>query len=286
MDRRSDVIELASVRSRRAEEPLWGWLIAATLGVLAVAATPAVIGYLLVGSVGIDGASLLSSDWRPTAGEFGLGALVVGTLLTSALAMALALPLGLGAVIALRFYAPPTMRALGESALGILAGIPSVVFGLFGTVWLVPTLGPSLASAALVLAMMIIPTFSLLALAALRQLPVGLVEAGAALGVERVHVVTRLAMRSAFPALLAAAAFALARALGEALAVEMVCGNVAGIPSGLLEPVRTLTTTLVQEFDYAAGTHRQALYVAALSVVILASLASAMGIRLATRRKR
>ena len=150
--------------------------------------------------------------------------------------------------------------------------------------WFVPYFGASLLSASLVLAAMLTPTLALLSLAALRQLPEGLLLDGARLGLTREQVILRLALRSARPALMGAAVLALARGLGEALAVEMVCGNVPTLPSSLTDPVRTLTTTLVQEFEYAEATHNQALHLVALTVVLLAALSSAAALRLTSRR--
>jgi phosphate transport system permease protein len=244
---------------------------------------PAVVLYLgwealaLVGS----GHDLTGLQWYPTDGLFGLAPLVGGTLATSLLAMLIAVPIGLGAAIALHFYAPPSWRRTSDAALGVLGGTPSVVFGLFVTVWAVPRLGANLASAVLVLTAMVTPTFTLLALATLRQLPTDLMESGTTLGLTRGQVIRTLALRVARPQLAAAATFSLARCLGEALAVEMVCGNVANMPTALSQPVRTLTTTLVQEFDYALGDHRAALHLVALTVVLLAALTSTLAIRFA-----
>ena len=100
----------------------------------------------------------------------------------------------------------------------------------------------------------------------------------------REQVVWHLAVKTVWPLLAAAVTLALARGLGEALAVEMVCGNVPGIPSSLLQPVRTLTTTLVQEFEYARGTHNQALHLVALTVVLLSAAASTFAFRLHARK--
>jgi phosphate transport system permease protein len=274
--------------ARRQESPL-GWLAVAVLGATCALIAPGLLAFLLAKGLGFllsEGrATLLSTQWFPVEGVFGLLPLVAGSLLVSLGGLALALPLGLGTAIALRFYARGRMLRLGEAALGVLGGVPSVVFGLFGTFWLVPRLGASLGSAAIVLAGMLTPTLALLSLAALRQLPEGLLLDGARLGLTREQVIARLALRAARPALIAAGVMALARALGEALAVEMVCGNVAGLPAGLIDPVRTLTTTLVQEFEYADRTHGQALHLVALTVVLLAALATGAALRMTERRK-
>ncbi len=273
--------------ARRQESP-YGWLAVGVLGVGCALIAPALLVFLLAKGFGFllsEGrATLTSANWFPVEGVFGLLPLVAGSLSVSLGGLALALPLGLGTAITLRFYVRGRLLRFGEAALGVLGGVPSVVFGLFGTFWFVPYFGASLASGALVLAAMLTPTLALLALAGLRQLPAGLLLDGARLGLSREQVILRLALRAARPALIGAAVLALARALGEALAVEMVCGNVAGLPSGFTDPVRTLTTTLVQEFEYAQGTHGQALHLVALTIVLLAALATGAALRLSTRR--
>ena len=264
-----------------------GWRVAALLGWLAALLAPALLLFLLS-----EGAAFLASpgartalslDWHPREGVFGFVPLVAGTLATSLLGLLLAFPLGLGAALHVRFYAGRRTRQLVDTVLGFLGGMPSVVFGLFGTFWIVPRLGASLASGALVLALMITPTLALLSLGALRQVPEDLLRDGARLGLRREQTIRRLALVKARPGILAAAALALSRALGEALAVEMVCGNVPNLPASLTTPVRTLTSTLVQEFEYAQGTHAQALHLAALAVVLLAALTCVLGQRLARR---
>jgi len=268
-------------------EPALGWAVAALLGLSAALVAPALFVFLLVESAGFllapAARTLAAGDWHPREGIFGVAPLVAGTLSTSFLALALAAPVGLLTAIHARFYAGRRTRELVETVLGILGGTPSVVFGLFGTFWIVPRLGASLASGALVLALMITPTLAVLALGVLRQVPDELLRNGAALGLRREQVILRLALPGARAGLLAAAALALARALGEALAVEMVCGNVPGWPTSLATPVRTLTTTLVQEFEYAQHDHAGALHLVALLVVALAALACGLGQRFGAR---
>jgi phosphate transport system permease protein len=271
----------------REKEFALGWAAAATFGVAAALVAPALL-LLLLGEglaffAGPAATTLLAREWHPMEGVFGLAPLVAGTLATSVLALLLALPFSLGAAVHARFFAGARTRELIEAVLGILGGIPSVVFGLFGTFWILPQLGPSLASGVVVLALMITPTLALLSLGALRQVPEALLLDGARLGLTREQVIRRLALVKARPGILAAASLALARALGEALAVEMVCGNVPNLPTGLMLPVRTLTTTLVQEFEYAQEVHAQGLHLVALTVVLLATLACGLSQRLARR---
>ncbi len=219
--------------------------------------------------------------WQPLREQFGLTLLLMGTMASTLLALALAVPIGLAAALYLALYASPHHRTLADAAIALLGGIPSVVIGLWSMVWIVPVAGNSLASATLVLALMITPTFALLAGAALRQVPADLVEAVRALGVNEWGTVG-VALRQARWGLFGAAILAAARGLGEAVAVSMVAGNVPEWPS-LSAPVATLTTTLIVEFEAAAGLHRHALYFLAFLVMLLISGVSLLG-RMMQRR--
>lgn len=272
----------------RAREFTGGWIGAGVMGTLAALLAPGLL--LFLGAEGAafllqpSAATLLARDWHPSEAIFGLAPLVAGSLATAMLALLLTLPPCLVLALHLRFLAGAREREWLETTLGLLGGMPSVVFGLFGTFWLVPHLGANLLSGALVLAMMIAPTLALLSLGVLRQVPEDLLRDGARLGLSREQTILRLALVRARPGILAAGALALARGLGEALAVEMVCGNVPDLPTSLLSPVRTLTTTLVQEFEYAQQAHAQALHLVALMVVLLTLAASALGQKLLAAR--
>ena len=282
----------ASAPARAHGEPRTAAALLCGLGLMAAAAAPAVAVFLLLRALGLCSAGALGSlfdvAWFPGEGRLGLLPLVLGSVAAALVSLFIAVPLGLGTAIWLRFFARRRATGLCEAVLGILAGTPSVVFGLFGTYWVLPLLGSlvgggstgSLLAAGIVLAMMIVPSFAVFALAALRQVPDGLLRDGAALGLSRAAVIRGLALRAARPGLIAAATLALARALGEALAVEMVAGNVPNLPYSLLQPVRTLTATLVQEFEYARGVHADALHLVALTVVALAALLTSIACRL------
>jgi phosphate transport system permease protein len=287
VNRASAIDPRAADSAGRVREFAPGWAAAALFGIAAALVAPALLLFLLGEGFAFltspAAGTLTAGEWHPMEGVFGIAPLVVGTLATSLLGLFLAAPVSLGVALHARFFAGPRLRELLETVLGILGGMPSIVFGLFGTFWILPYLGPSLASGAVVIALMVTPTLSLLSLGALRQVPEELLLDGQRLGLRREQVIRRLALVRARPAILAAAALALARALGEALAVEMVCGNVPKLPTGLTAPVRTLTTTLVQEFEYARETHAQGLHLVALTVVLLATIACGLGQKLARR---
>lgn len=257
-----------------------GRALTAGLGILPALAVVGLGTYLVLGGAAalseIPFSELASTTWLPLAHRFGILPLVLGTAASTALALALAVPVGLLAALYLSLHASARVRAAADSAVALLGAMPSVVLGLWGLTWIVPLAGNSLAAAALVLALMIVPTFTLLAGAALRQVPADLVEAARALGVSE-DVVAGVALRHAGWGILAAATLAATRGLGEAVAVSMVAGNVGVFPPSLFEPIATLTTTLIVEFDGATGLHRSALHLAALLVMALVAAVSLAG---------
>lgn len=223
----------------------------------------------------------LTADWLPFNGNFGVLHLLLGTLATTLGALILSVPLGLGVAYHLALYSDGRQRRVADAAVALLGGLPSVVIGLWGMTWLLPLFGNSYTSATLVLAMMILPTFTLLAGAALRQVPRELVETTRSLGVPE-YMVVWTAMRHGMGGLLSAAVLAAGRGLGEAVALSMVAGNVPNFPS-LNGPVSTLTTTLITEYDGSVSNHRSALFLLALMVVVLIA-ATSIGARLSREK--
>ncbi len=271
--------------SRSSAERL-GWGLTAGLGIVPPLAVVALGGYLLATSAAalrtLSPAEMASFTWSPLAGRFGILPLFLGTAASTTLAMALAIPIGLAAALYLTLYAGPRIRPVADSAVALLGSVPSVVVGLWGMTWIVPATGNSLAAAALVLALMITPTFTLLAGAALRQVPAEVPEAVRALGVGE-DVAAGVVVRHAGWGIFGAANLAATRSLGEAVAVSMVAGNVGALPV-LDGPIATLTTTLIVEFDGATGVHRSVLHLAALLVMALIAGVSLAG--RAMQRKR
>ncbi len=222
-------------------------------------------------------ASFFDSHWQPEDGRYGQGALVAATLLSSLLALAVAFPLGVGVAIWSSQFATPRGRHLLHGVLDLMAGIPSVVYGLWGLTVLAPALarwrqpGVSLLTAALILALMILPTVALLSEHALRAVGRDPHRAAAALGLDRVATLRHVLFPAARGGLWTAALLATGRALGETMAVLMVAGNVVQLPSHLSDPVRTLTANMALEISYAMGVHRAALFVSALGLTLLSA---------------
>ena len=264
----------------------WGWRLTAGLGLVPPLAVLGLVVFLAMNGAaalgGVRPVELLSMTWLPLGHRFGLLPLFLGTVASTLLGLVLALPIGLAAALYLTLYAGPRMRAVADALVATLGSMPSVVLGLWGMTWIVPQVGNSLAAAALVLALMITPTFTLLAGASLRQVPADLVDAVRALGVGE-DVAAGVVVRHAGWGIFGAANLAAARGLGEAVAVSMVAGNVGVFPA-LDGPIATLTTTLIVEFDGATGLHRDMLYLSALLVMALIAVTSLVGRALARRR--
>jgi phosphate transport system permease protein len=225
-------------------------------------------------SIGV-GPFLTDDAWLPTSGQFGMLPMVVGTLATTALALLLAVPLGLASAAWLRFYAPPPLAALYRRLVELLAGIPSVVYGLWGLTALVPLLarieppGASLLAGSLILALMVLPTIALITDAAFGAIPREILAGASALGTSRAGALVHLVVPAARSGIGTAVTLATGRALGETMAVLMVCGNVVAMPDSLLAPVRTLTANIALEMAYAMGDHRSALFISGLLLVVV-----------------
>ncbi|WP_425199709.1 phosphate ABC transporter permease subunit PstC [Pseudomonas aeruginosa] len=221
---------------------------------------------------------LLDSTWRPARGQFGLQTMLGASLLSSLLALLLAVPTGLLVNVWLIFYAP-TVVAKGYAAmLGLMASIPSVVYGLWGLVVLVPLLndwvppGASLLAAGIVLGLMILPLLMVQADVALRESAHRHLSAALCLGVSRWAAIRGVVLRAAWPRLWPSILLQLGRALGETMAVLMVAGNVVQWPGSIFDPVRTLTANIALEMSYATGPHLQALYVSGWLLLVMALL--------------
>ncbi len=211
--------------------------------------------------------------WQPTAGQFNILPMILGTLWTTVGAIAVALPLGILSAIFCQFYAPKFLANLYRRLLELLAGIPSVVYGFWGLVVLVPLInqvrspGTSLLAGVVILALMILPTVALIADASLGKVPTSYLCGAKALGISRWGMVWGVAVPAAKSGLVTAGILATGRALGETMAVLMVCGNVVKAPMSVFDPVRTLTANIALEMAYALDDHRAALFVSGLCLM-------------------
>jgi phosphate transport system permease protein len=215
-----------------------------------------------------------SSTYSPTAGQYAAGILVVGTVVTTGVAIIIAAPIGLGAAVALSELVPPRIAGVASTLVELLAAVPSIVVGLWALLVLSPLfardvepflhsvpvlgllfggedLGPSIILAAVVLAVMTLPTLVSLSRTALRAVPVADREAAMALGATRWQVVRKVVWPAARPGVAAATTLAVGRALGEAIAVAMVIGNSPSWPHSLAAPGATLGSSIVNQFSEA-----------------------------------
>ena len=279
-------------------------LVAVGAGATGLAAL-AIVGFLVVGvrSGPLDWLELLSSPtWDPARGAFGATAMVFGTVAVSAIALALATPLGWAAAIAVNELAAPRRRRWLRSGVELLAAVPSIVYGLVGVALVRPLVsdvtgspgGDSLLAAGVVLAVMVLPTIVAVSVDALSAVPASTREAAAALGLTRTEVVRSSVLPVARTGLRAAVLLGLARALGETIAVFLVIGRVDGrLPSpagalgALAQPGQSLTTKLGGPEPVLAGTsgaHWAALN--ALGLVLLLTVAGITVVALRARRRR
>lgn len=210
------------------------------------------------------------SSWHPSENLYNLTPMLAGTLLVMAGAVFIATPLGIFSAIFCQYYAPSFMVPLYRRLMEVLAGIPSVVYGFWGLMVLVPAVneirapGASLLAATLVLAIMVLPTIALMADAALENVPQSYITAAHALGLSRQGILRIAVFPAAKSGLFTGVILETGRAIGETMAVLMVCGNIVQLPSSIFDPVRTLTANIALEMAYATGTHRSSLFVSGL----------------------
>ncbi len=206
-------------------------------------------------------------DWQPTGGVYGMLPLLVGSAFVTLTALVLGVPLGVGCAVFMAEIAPEQVAKYVRPAINLLAGIPSVVYGFFGLVILVPALrflfggvGFSLFAGGVILAIMILPTIISVSEDSLRAVPRDYKEASLALGATHWQTIYKVLVPAAKSGIMAAVILGMGRALGETMAVIMVTGNTPLVPSSVLSPGPTLTGTIGQEWSYASGEHAQALF--------------------------
>ena len=227
---------------------------------------------------------LLGDTWESTAKEpsFGILPIILTSIYGTAGAILFGVPVGFFTAVYLAKLAPPKVKAVVESAVSLLAGIPSVVYGLVGMLVLVPGIrqlfhvpdGASLLAAIIVLAIMILPSIIKVSVTALEAVPQEYEDASLALGATPIETYFRVSAPAAKSGIAAAVVLGVGRAIGEAMAVMMVSGNVPNMPS-LFQSVRFLTTAVASEMAYSSGLQRQALFSIALVLYLFVLLLNA-----------
>ena len=222
---------------------------------------------------------IFGSTWDPSSGQYGVLPMIVGSLGITALALLMSVPLSLLCAIFMAEVAPPRMRKLLKPVIETLAGIPSVVYGFFGLIVLVPFMrvhfggtGFSMLTASIILTVMILPTIVSVSEDALRSVPSEYKEASLALGATHWQTIKNVLFPAAVPGVITAIILGMGRAIGETLAVIMVAGNVAQFPTSIMDPVRALTSNIALEMGYATGIHYSALFGTAIVLFIIIML--------------
>ena len=259
------------------------------LGLIAVGCVLLISVYLIISGIpaireiGVT-KFLLGKEWAPTASQprYGILPFILSSIYGTAGAILIGVPLGFFTAVYLAKLAPAKIKTVMESVVSLLAGIPSVVYGLVGMMVLVPGIrkifnvpdGASLLAAMIVLAIMILPSIIHVSMAALEAVPKEYEDASFALGASPLETYFRVSVPAAKSGLGAAIVLGVGRAIGEAMAVVMVSGNVANMPS-LFASVRFLTTAVASEMAYSGGLHREALFSIALVLFLFIMLINA-----------
>ena len=225
-------------------------------------------GLPAIGEIGVAD-FLLGQTWRPGNNIYGILPMILGSIYVTAGAILFGVPIGVLTAVFMAKFCPKKLYKVLKPAIELLAGIPSVVYGFFGIVVLVPLVrdlfekydvsGKGMLTASLLLGLMILPTIVGVSESAIRAVPENYYEGGLALGASHEKSVFTVTLPAAKSGILAGVILGVGRAIGETMAVIMVAGNQPRMPKGILEGVRTMTANIVLEMGYAADLHREAL---------------------------
>ncbi|HEY9691901.1 MAG TPA: phosphate ABC transporter permease subunit PstC [Oculatellaceae cyanobacterium] len=215
------------------------------------------------------------ASWNPVEGLYNLTPMLLGSVLAMVGSVLVATPLGIFSAVFCHYYAPAAIANLYRRLIELLAGIPSVVYGFWGLVVLVPLIGriqppgTSLSAGIAILTIMILPTIALSSDASLAKVPPEYLKGAAALGLSRWGTIWGVVFPAAKSGLFTGLILEIGRAIGETMAILMVCGNVVQIPQSLFDPIRTLTANIALEMAYATAEHRAALFVSGLMLMLI-----------------
>lgn len=231
--------------------------------------------------------------WYPSADKYGVLPMILGSICVTAGALVLGVPVGIFTAICLAVFCPKKVYKIIRTFVDILAGVPSVILGLFGITVIVPAVrrifggwGSSILAASVVLSIMILPTVISVAESSLRALPTTYFEGALALGATRERSAFSVMLPAASSGIAAAVVLGTGRAIGETMAVIMVAGNQSVIPSSIIKGVRTLTANIAIEMGYAAGLHRDALVATGAVLFVFILLLNLLFSALTRRHKR
>ena len=234
---------------------------------------------------------IFGMKWAPSQGAFGIFPMIIGSVSVTIGAAILGVPIAICCSIFLAEFAPAPLRNIFRPAIQLLAGIPSVVYGFWGVLFIVPTIskylggpGLSILAGSIILAIMILPTIISISEVSLLSLPRQYKEGGLALGLTHWQTIYSLLLPAAKSGIVSAIILGIGRAIGETMAVIMVLGNAVAIPESILDPVRTLTTNIGIEMGYASGDHQHALFATGIVLFVIIMILNATA-QYITRKK-
>ena len=244
------------------------FLICACVSILAVVLICVYLfasGVPAIGEIGVTD-FLFGTKWKPSSGYYGIFPMIIGSILVTGIAVVIGVPIGILCAVFMSHYCPKKLYRFVKPAINLLAGIPSIVYGFFGLVVIVPIMkelfggsGKSLLTAGILLGIMILPTVIKTTESSLNAVPKSYYEGALALGATHERSVFFASLPAAKSGILAAIILGVGRAIGETMAVILVAGNQTVIPKRITSGIRTLTSNIVMEMGYAGGLHREAL---------------------------
>ena len=218
---------------------------------------------------------LAGMEWAPSNNLYGIFPMIIGSIYVTAGAIVVGVPIGILTAVYMAYFCPKKIYRIVKPAVELLAGIPSIVYGFFGLVVIVPliqdvfhTSGNTVLAASILLGIMILPTIVSVSEASLQAVPESYYEGSLALGASHERSVYFVCLKAAKSGVLAGVILGVGRAIGETMAVIMVAGNQAVVPGSLLHGVRTMTANIVLEMGYATGLHREALIATAVVLFV------------------
>ena len=210
---------------------------------------------------------ILGSKWMPSAEIFGIFPMIIASIYGTLGAIVLGVPIGIFTAIFMAEIAPEPIVKIVRPAIELLAGIPSVIYGFFGLIVIVPIIdnifgngGNSLLAAIIILGIMILPTIVNISESAIREVPKSYKEGSLALGASQIQTIFRVILPAARSGILAGVVLGIGRAIGETMAVILVAGNTPLLPESITDRVRTMTSNIASEMSYAFGLHQEALF--------------------------
>ena len=244
------------------------FLICACVSILAVVLICVYLfasGVPAIGEIGVTD-FLFGTKWKPSSGYYGIFPMIIGSILVTGIAVVIGVPIGILCAVFMSHYCPKKLYRFVKPAINLLAGIPSIEYGFFGLVVIVPIMkelfggsGKSLLTAGILLGIMILPTVIKTTESSLNAVPKSYYEGALALGATHERSVFFASLPAAKSGILAAIILGVGRAIGETMAVILVAGNQTVIPKSITSGIRTLTSNIVMEMGYAGGLHREAL---------------------------